>query len=64
LQGRQIYLGIKKGRVDITVPQQQSNVGKRSPSAQHLSGEGMAEQVGTGMRGINASSFKSSGDNG
>ena len=40
------------------------NVGKRSALAKHLSSEGVTEQMGTCMRGINARSFKSPGDKG
>jgi hypothetical protein len=64
LQGHKINLGIKSGRVDTAVPQQQGDIGNRSPLAQHLSGEGVAKQMGTVMRGINTGTFKSSGDNG
>jgi hypothetical protein len=64
LKGHQINLGIEGGGVETAVPQQVGNVGKRSALAKHLSSEGVTEQMGTRMRGINAGSFKSPGDKG
>ena len=40
------------------------NVDKRSPLSKHLSSEGVTEQMGACMRGINARFFKSPGDKG
>jgi hypothetical protein len=62
-QGRQIDFGINLGGLGQLMPEDLADLGQRGPAPEHLSGQGMSEQVRSFAPRLEAGSLERPPDN-